>query len=99
MGYGSYLIRQLKSYMISSQEKYQFIVACADENAVEFFKKHSFNENPVMDPILYQRYTKDYEGSKKMECLVDYRIDPTKIHLTLKQKLEEEEERLRKKYV
>ncbi len=53
-------MNMFKQYLVKMCPDVVLIVACADDNAVEFFKKHGFNEKVDLNPIFYEGFTKSY---------------------------------------
>lgn len=53
-------MNMFKQYLVKMCPEIGLVVACADDNAVEFFKKHGFKEWVNIDPIFYEGFTKSY---------------------------------------
>jgi len=73
-GYGKLIMNYLKSVI----QVYQFvdILACADNEAVIFFKKQGFNDKGIfMDPARWVGRIKDYEGVTLVHCKIHPDID------------------------
>ena len=67
-GYGSYLMSFLKDFAKSI--KINYIITCADNNAIAFFLKQGFTKiltNPVS---IWFRHIREYEEVELMECLI-----------------------------
>lgn len=62
-GYGGFLLNIFKDYLIQNEKDIFLIVACADDNAVDFFKKNGFQKKTQIDHRLIDSFTKTYEGS------------------------------------
>ena len=68
-GYGSYLMSFLKDFARS--RGIQYIITCADNNAIIFFLKQGFSKilsNPIS---LWFRHIREYEDIELMECSVN----------------------------
>jgi|NorSeaMetagenome_1021524.scaffolds.fasta_scaffold01260_3 histone acetyltransferase len=68
-GYGSYLMSFLKDFARSRE--IQYIITCADNNAINFFLKQGFSKilsNPIS---LWFRHIREYEDIELMECNVN----------------------------
>ena len=72
-GFGTKIMNYLKFKMQSKGAV--FLMTCADNLAIGYFKKQGFHTNPILPIELYKGYLKDYEGSTLMECLIDPDID------------------------
>lgn len=72
-GFGTKLMNRLKSEM--QTRKIQFMMTCADNLAIGYFKKQGFHEEILMPPELYKGYLKDYDGSTLMEFLLHPKIN------------------------
>ena len=67
-GFGTKLMNHLK--MELQKRKIHFLMTCADNLAIGYFKKQGFHKEILMDEKLYKGYLKDYEGSTLMECIL-----------------------------
>lgn len=72
-GYGTKLMNHLKATM--QARGISFLMTCADNLAIGYFKKQGFHKDILMPRELWKGYLKDYEGSTLMECLLDPEID------------------------
>jgi histone acetyltransferase len=72
-GYGTKLMNYLKTEM--QKQQISFLMTCADNLAIGYFKKQGFHKEILMPYELWKGYLKDYEGSTLMECLIDPDID------------------------
>ena len=85
-GYG----RLVMNYLKFSVQAYRFldILACADNEAVTFFKKLGFNDKTInMDPNRWVKRIKDYEGVTLVHCKIDEEVDYLNMHKTVKEQL------------
>jgi histone acetyltransferase len=76
-GYGTSLMNHLKTRM--QKQDISFLMTCADNLAIGYFKKQGFHNDILMPKELWKGYLKDYEGSTLMECLLDPDVDYMKI--------------------
>jgi histone acetyltransferase len=86
-GYGRLVMNYLKSCI----QVYQFydIIACADNDAVAFFKKLGFNEKSInMDPARWVKRIKDYEGVTLVHCKIHKDVDYLKFSETIKKQID-----------
>lgn len=72
-GLGTRLMNHLKTHM--QKKSIEFLMTCADNLAIGYFKKQGFHRNITMPPELFKGYLKDYEGSTLMEFLLHPHID------------------------
>lgn len=72
-GFGTKLMNHLK--MELQKRNIHFLMTCADNLAIGYFKKQGFHKEILMDEKLYKGYLKDYEGSTLMECILVENID------------------------
>ncbi len=72
-GFGTKLMNHLKMQL--QKRGIDFLMTCADNLAIGYFKKQGFHQNILMPEILYKGYLKDYEGSTLMECILVEDID------------------------
>ena len=72
-GFGTKLMNNLKKEM--QARKIQFLMTCADNLAIGYFKKQGFHKDILMPSELYKGYLKDYEGSTLMEFLLHHTIN------------------------
>jgi histone acetyltransferase len=81
-GFGAQLMRYLK-FVIQSMCLYD-ILTCADNDAVEFFKKQGFNDKAIMmDPKRWVRRIKDYESVTLVHCHIEPQINYMKFTIDL----------------
>lgn len=66
-------MNELKMRM--QQRGFHFLMTCADNLAIGYFKKQGFHQKIQMPEVLYKGYLKDYEGSTLMECIIVEGID------------------------
>ncbi|EAY05206.1 acetyltransferase, GNAT family protein [Trichomonas vaginalis G3] len=73
-GYGRLVMNYLKQAMMVY--KFYDFLACADNEAVTFFKKLGFNDRAIMmDPSRWVRRIKDYDGVTLVHCKLHKEID------------------------
>jgi len=53
----------------------EYMLTYADNNAIGYFKKQGFSNNPKMPRRRWRGYIKDYDGGTLMECYVNPDID------------------------
>lgn len=97
-GFGRLIINYLKSTL----QVYGFkdILACADLEAVNFFRKQGFNDKEIaVEPERWLRRIKDYTGIQLCHCIVDQRIDYFRYHSIVKKQIEKVEEIYGKKFI
>lgn len=85
-GYGRLVMNYLKSCI----QVYPFydIIACADNDAVTFFKKLGFNDKSIMmDPARWVRRIKDYEGVTLVHCKIHKDVDYMNFNKTMKEQI------------
>ena len=85
-GYGRLVMNYLKSCI----QVYPFydIIACADNDAVTFFKKLGFNDKSIMmDPARWVKRIKDYEGITLVHCKIHKDIDYLNFRETVKEQI------------
>mmetsp|Transcript_27327 Transcript_27327/g.63452 ORF Transcript_27327/g.63452 Transcript_27327/m.63452 type:complete len:303 (-) Transcript_27327:1640-2548(-) len=67
-GLGKELMAKLKEIAIRLRAK--SIITCADNNAINFFKKQGFSKSITFPYSLWVGYIKDYEEITLMECIL-----------------------------
>lgn len=81
-GYGTRLMAQTKERAKSLG--LGFLLTCADNNAVPYFKKQGFSKKITLPFEKWQGYIKDYDGVTLMECILHPRVDYLNIPMLLK---------------
>lgn len=86
-GYGRLVMNYLKQAMMV-YEFFDFL-ACADNEAVTFFKKLGFNDKAIlMDPSRWVRRIKDYECVTLVHCKLHKEIDYLNFPKTIKAQID-----------
>ncbi len=62
----------------------EYLLTCADNNAVPYFKKQGFSKKITLPFEKWQGYIKDYDGVTLMECLLHKKVDCMNIPMMLK---------------
>lgn len=81
-GYGTRLMAQTKERAKSIG--LDFLLTCADNAAVPYFKKQGFSKKITLPFEKWQGYIKDYDGVTLMECILHKKVDCLKIPMMLK---------------
>mmetsp|Transcript_28922 Transcript_28922/g.72666 ORF Transcript_28922/g.72666 Transcript_28922/m.72666 type:complete len:498 (+) Transcript_28922:3549-5042(+) len=81
-GYGTRLMAQTKERAKALGLKY--LLTCADNNAVAYFKKQGFSKRITLEYEKWQGYIKDYDGVTLMECKLHENVDYLNIPAMLK---------------
>lgn len=81
-GYGTRLMAQTKERAKSIG--LEFLLTCADNAAVPYFKKQGFSKKITLPFEKWQGYIKDYDGVTLMECILHKKVDCLKIPMMLK---------------
>lgn len=76
-GFGTRLMNRLKKEM--TNRGIEFLMTCADNLAIQYFKKQGFSETVQIPSEIWKGYLKDYDGSTLMECLINPTIDYSEI--------------------
>ncbi|KAI1326906.1 histone acetyltransferase GCN5-like protein [Xylariaceae sp. FL0255] len=66
-GYGAHLMNHVKDYFRASGP-IMHLITCADNAAVNFFKKQGFTTDITLNPALWKGYIKDYNHTTLMHC-------------------------------
>ncbi|KAA8494391.1 Histone acetyltransferase GCN5 [Porphyridium purpureum] len=72
-GYGTRLMAHTKEH--AKEIKLSYLLTCADNNAVPYFKKQGFSKKIQLPRELWQGYIKDYEGVTLMECKLHDKVN------------------------
>lgn len=81
-GYGTRLMARTKER--AKDIGLDFLLTCADNNAVPYFKKQGFSKKITLPFDKWQGYIKDYDGVTLMECLLHKKVDCMNIPQMLK---------------
>mmetsp|Transcript_6631 Transcript_6631/g.11975 ORF Transcript_6631/g.11975 Transcript_6631/m.11975 type:complete len:531 (+) Transcript_6631:127-1719(+) len=72
-GYGTRLMAHTKEH--AKEMGLDFLLTCADNAAVPYFKKQGFSKRITLPKELWQGYIKDYEGVTLMECKLHDKVN------------------------
>lgn len=81
-GYGTRLMAQTKER--AKELGLTHLLTCADNNAVQYFKKQGFSKKITLPFERWQGYIKDYDGVTLMECILHPKVDYLNIPMLLK---------------
>lgn len=81
-GYGTRLMAQTKER--TKKIGLDYLLTCADNNAVPYFKKQGFSKKITLPFDKWQGYIKDYDGVTLMECVLHKNVDCLNIPMMLK---------------
>lgn len=95
-GYGRLVMNYLK--MVSQCHGYYDLLTCADNEAVEYFKKQGFNDKAIrMDPKRWVGRIKDYDGVTLVHCIIYPEIDYMNLAAIVQKQINFTEERVGKR--
>ena len=77
-GYGAHLMAKVKFYLQAMGINH--ILTYADNSAVGYFKRQGFTLEIKLNPSIWKRCIKDYQGATLIHCRVDDEIDYLSIH-------------------
>jgi len=92
-GYGRMIMNTLKN-LLQTYEIYD-ILTCADNDAVQYFKKQGFNDKEIlMNPKRWIGYIKDYDFVTLVHCRIFPDIDYIRFNETLEKQISRMNEKL-----
>lgn len=95
-GYGRFVMNYLKSVVLTMD--IFDILTCADNEAVEYFKKQGFNDKAInMDPKRWVGRIKDYEGVTLVHCRIYGEVDYMNFPSVIQKQIAHAEERIGKR--
>ena len=94
--------RLVMSYLKQSMQVYPYLdfIACADNDAVEFFKKMGFNLKEIqIDPKRWVKRIKDYTGVSLAHCKINLDVDYMNLRDVTKKQIKYLENKIGKHFV
>jgi histone acetyltransferase len=77
-GFGSHVMAQLKTYLQAI--RIHNLLTYADNSAIGYFQRQGFTREINLNPAIWRRCIKDYEGATLIHCRILPEVDYCRIH-------------------